>query len=842
MRYVSARLRDDGAVIAAAAGFAQLAGELAGDTTGELPAVVRERHAAAAALSELVTKLDDSQLESVRGVAQPVLDRAALDPAQNAAVAAGLVRLRGGLTANRTEDDTSSGRMRDARAGALSLRDGAARARAADKLPDAFAALEAANHVSPGDPDLLRELIDLAGELADHDAAARYLLALAQLQRLAAAAAIRCKSSPMSTTTSSTIRRARAAMRDAAEALTGSRRDATLRLLASEAASHLAWDVAVEASSAIVPERRSPADLVALATAFVRSGKNAAAVSLIDAASASGEIDDGGAMLAELHAEVARKAQLARTYEWRARGAPEAESAALRADAAALLSAISRGFDPAADTERDLVRRMRAEDERSQTEAEADFDDATTPHGPSVRISGTPAENLGAMFAAAAAADRDRLLAAYRKTPNDPAVLLALLAHLGDREPDLRRAVLDRAANEGSGRTQSLALHELALVARNEARDPIRASALWSKANRVDPSFAPVWMPFADALAGADELDHARDLYEQIASSADYDQQHRSWAADRAEALGRDDSIVSGEIVSRSERVTAVPPPSDRRPARPTVPAAAGQLELVEARALAEQEQWPAAIASAERAATAAPASVEPLELLEQLYAETGDVTAASEAIGRQLVLAEEATTRAILWRRRAKLYRDALGRDAEVYRCLKEAHACAPADPEIAYQLRTAAMVRGEWALVASLLYREIAVAAAPARPRRLAPRARADLRGEARRSGAGPGQLRTSARVRPDDPGGSRTARAPLRGDRPPRRGSGAVRDRRDRRARHRSGGVARGRRAMSNAARTSEPRVRARGPARGRRGGWRHRRRALARASAVARRAGR
>jgi tetratricopeptide (TPR) repeat protein len=67
------------------------------------------------------------------------------------------------------------------------------------------------------------------------------------------------------------------------------------------------------------------------------------------------------------------------------------------------------------------------------------------------------------------------------------------------------------------------------------------------------------------------------------------------------------------------------------------------------------------------------------------------------------------------LWRRRAKLYRDALGRDAEAYRCLKEAHACAPADPEIAYQLRTAAMVRGEWGLVGSLLYREIAAATNP-------------------------------------------------------------------------------------------------------------------------------
>src|SRR5262249_21300028 len=138
----------------------------------------------------------------------------------------------------------------------------------------------------------------------------------------------------------------------------------------------------------------------------------------------------------------------------------------------------------------------------------------------------------------------------------------------------------------------------------------------------------------------------------------------------------------------------------------PGVPSA----DLIRARELAEQEDWPSAIRAAERAATANPSDGEALELLEQLYLETGDITAASEAIGRQLMLVDDPAERALLWRRRAKLYRDSLGRDAEAYRCLKEAHACAPTDIEIAYQLRTAAMVRGEWALAGSLLYREIA------------------------------------------------------------------------------------------------------------------------------------
>src|SRR5690606_31731216 len=121
------------------------------------------------------------------------------------------------------------------------------------------------------------------------------------------------------------------------------------------------------------------------------------------------------------------------------------------------------------------------------------------------------------------------------------------------------------------------------------------------------------------------------------------------------------------------------------------------------------------AIREAERVADASPADTEALELLELLYLEAGDIAAASEAIGRQLVLTDDVEVKAKLWRRRAKIYRDALGREAEAYRCLKEAHACTPADPEIAYQLRTAAMVRGEWALAASLLYREIAAAPDP-------------------------------------------------------------------------------------------------------------------------------
>ncbi|TMQ05670.1 MAG: hypothetical protein E6J91_40050 [Deltaproteobacteria bacterium] len=309
---------------------------------------------------------------------------------------------------------------------------------------------------------------------------------------------------------------------------------------------------------------------------------------------------------------------------------------------------------------------------------------------PSVTITGTPEETALALLRAAASADRERLFAARRADPDDPAVLLALLAHLGEREPAVRRELLDEAVRTGHGRAQAIALHELALIARDN-RDATRATALWTRAYQTDPSYPPVWMPLADAFAASDDYAAARELYEAIAVSDSYDSTRRAFAAERAQALGRDDAVVSGEIDAR------------------------GMTDLEEAQQLAAAEDWPGAIDAAERAAAARPDDLAVLEVLERIYLGSGNVTAASEAIGRQLMLVDEPGRRSSLWRRRARMYRDALSRDAEAYRCLKEAHACSPADPEIAYQLRTAAMVRGEWALAASLMYREIAAAAHP-------------------------------------------------------------------------------------------------------------------------------
>ncbi|HMG56902.1 MAG TPA: hypothetical protein VK601_25565, partial [Kofleriaceae bacterium] len=298
LRYVTLRLRDSGQVVAAAGGLAQLAGELHGDQGVDLAIVTRERQIAAEALAVLVAVLDDAQVDAVRAVARPALERAALD---NADVGAGLARLRGetagAVATARSEDDTQSGRHAIASSGALSLRDAAARARAAGKLDEALATLETANHVNPGDAGVLRELIELATQLHDHTAAARHLEALAAALAGARRADALLELADVYYDQVDDAVRGRDAMRRAADAFgSGSRRDSTLRLLASEAGTHLAWDIAVDSLLAIATEKRTQADFTSLAIALMRAGRDVDALSTIEAATAASRFDDGGVL------------------------------------------------------------------------------------------------------------------------------------------------------------------------------------------------------------------------------------------------------------------------------------------------------------------------------------------------------------------------------------------------------------------------------------------------------------------------------------------------------------------------------------------------------------------
>ncbi|MEO8705292.1 MAG: tetratricopeptide repeat protein, partial [Kofleriaceae bacterium] len=848
LRYVTVRLRDAGQVVAAAGGLAQLAGELPNDSGVEVAIVMRERQIAAVALAELVLSVDEAQLEAIREVARPTLDRTSLELSarqhqtgddasrsqtmMNAgSLTSALARLRGELPRPVTsggEENTASGRITSgAAAGALSLRDAAVRARAAGKLDEALATLETANHVSPGDPSVLRELVDLAGLTGDHEAAARHLAALAELTPGTRRGDVLLELADLAYDKLDDGARGREAMRAAADAFgSGARRDATLRMLANEAATHLAWNIVVESFAAIAVERRSGADVRGLAIALARSGREVEGIAVLEDTTMASRFQDGGELLAHLRSEAMRKAALSITTDAavtdpyiriprppedpatispedrvtlpvipmersvhdaitegnllllqelapartktspgigesidKAPASPGAYSITRRRDSSqppattmttrdwpavenldekpapdrtreptqpplARLRLVTTPTMPAVDPETEIV-----DDEMgfvsvsdpmiasgpvvgAEPEAEPEPEpvvvrepaapiEVEQRHEASVVISGSPSETATALALAAASADRDRLLAARHEQPDDPSMLAAVLAHFGDREPTLRREILDEVARIGTGRALAIALHELALLAR-ESRDGARAATLWTRAYAADPDFPPVWMHLADVQVSGDDLAGARELYERVADSEHYDATRRAFAEDRARALGHDEAVVSGEIGTK--------PPVDESP-----PVMRGETALARARELADAEDWPGAIAAAEAAAASDPSAMPPLELLERVHLESGDITAASEAIGRQLLVTEQPAARATLWRRRARLYRDTLGRDAEAYRCLKEAHACSPVDPEIAYQLRTAAMVRGEWALAASLLYREIASAATP-------------------------------------------------------------------------------------------------------------------------------
>ncbi|MGH2898489.1 MAG: hypothetical protein ACRDMZ_07430, partial [Solirubrobacteraceae bacterium] len=231
------------------------------------------------------------------------------------------------------------------------LRDAAARARASGKLDEAFATLETANHVNPGDVAVLRDLVELATELSDHTAAARHLTALALRLAGARRGDVLLELADTYYDTLDDAVRGRETMRKAADAFgSGARRDTTLRMLATEAASHLAWDVTVEALLSIPLEKRTQADFTSLAGALLRAGRDADALAAVEAATAAGRFDDGGDLLRHLQHEIQRKIDLVRTLEERASVASADEATALLDEAQQLRLAIGQpGSQPLRD-------------------------------------------------------------------------------------------------------------------------------------------------------------------------------------------------------------------------------------------------------------------------------------------------------------------------------------------------------------------------------------------------------------------------------------------------------------------------------------------------------------
>ena len=623
-------------------------------------------------------------------------------------------------------------------------------ARSQSRFRDALTALETACHLEPNNADVIREIIELGMMVDDHEAAARHLQKLAQAVSPAERGDVFLELSELCFEHMDDPRRGREALRQAADAFApGARRDAALRLLASEAGAGAAWQIGVDALTEIPPSSRSGSDLEHLAQAHQKLGHEAAAVRVLGgdkpAATLGGR---GGALLAAAIELRNRKCELARTLELRAQDSSAGDAQTYLSEALILF--------------RDGV-----EDEVAVTRIESALA-ALNDRPATDRLPSTGAVDhtllQGPLSAAIEDLTDDHLLQALARLPDSPVA---------------KQRLLERFVVSPQPRAKARALFEMSRLARKHEHDLLRAFELLTIAHRVDPSLPAIWLPLADALIASDDVASARALYEKIQAQPEMDHRTRAIATERLALLEQvthnalpdvsksilqqmqDYSSPGLPIVAMpADAIAAVPavagtnhdetlpyeipiafdpPPVAIPTPTPTpIPALAPLLpvpgratpargvrvlaesnssesaDLQRAREFAAREQWVDAIVFAERAANPPTIEHAALPLLEQLYRRTGDFTAASFALGRQIASTAEPTQRSPLWLRRADLYQE-LHREAEVFRCLKEAHACDPQNLVTALRLREYAAARGSWSFVASLLYREIAGTEAP-------------------------------------------------------------------------------------------------------------------------------
>ena len=584
-------------------------------TTGvDLAIVARERQLAARRSSELVAALDDAQLEAVRAVARAGARarrarlRAPTSPSRPRAAArrsrrAASRRACRAPRRTRRGGSCAQGSRRRARCRCAMPR----RARAPrGKLEDAFASLEAANHVSPGDHDVLRELVELAHRarrsrgrrasisrsLADLQTGARkgdtLLAARRHLLRPARGRA--------AARASDARRRRRIRLRSRA----ATRRCACSRRRPRRTSRGTSRSMRV---TAIEPQRRTGADIVLLASALVRAGtRRRCGRASIEDATATGKFDDGGILLAAAPRRAVAQGGVARNLDERADAATRTPRPTRCAIEASGPVARDRHRREPCDSVPTSARRKRCRTRR--------------PQAPPID------------------ADREQLLAAQRDNPDDPERCSRCSRTSAIANRGCAAKLLERVARDSHGRAQAIALHELALLARGQTHDPIRAAALWTKAHRVDPSYAPVWMPLADALAGADEIDLARELYEQIAASTSTTSTAARWARERADALGHDDAVVSGEIGRAAEADAAAEPTAE--------PSLARRARARRARATGRTRS---------RSPSAPPKRTPPTPTRSSCSSSSTSRPATSprrrEAIGRQLVLVRRSRSRA---------------------------------------------------------------------------------------------------------------------------------------------------------------------------------------------------
>ena len=265
------------------------------------------------------------------------------------------------------------------------------------------------------------------------------------------------------------------------------------------------------------------------------------------------------------------------------------------------------------------------------------------------------------------------------------------------------------------GRARARPLYELGCLYRDLLEDPRRAGSCFARAHESDPDFQTVWLPLANARLAEGDSVSARRLYDLVLERQRPDPDTRDWILSRLAAIDDD-----GSRRATSTDQPAHDPHRGRRRRGPTVfHAGGGALQgpadsrveeaLQRAAGLESRGRPDAAIVHYRVAAEHDPDDQRPLDALERLHRQRGEIQLYADLLVRLLETTPTLSARAQLLARRGRLARDELGREADAYRCYRQAHEAAPDDPDIAHALRQLAMERGEWTMAADLLRREI-------------------------------------------------------------------------------------------------------------------------------------
>ncbi len=589
--------------------------------------------------------------------------------------------------------------------------------------------LDEAIQVAPSDVQLLRERAELAQDTGDYARAAAYIESL--LERFGSELGrhlrgeLQLQLADLYYDHLDDVTKAREAMRHAADAFgSGARREAALRLLANEAMSAGDHDQAALAFEGIGAERLAPADRIAMAKEYQRLGREQSAIDMLEHGRAEGNLaEEGTLLLFALYRQRKRKQELAESLE---RGAnqsapPIAATRLIEAlqlyesaladniaaqrvrDRLTQLAQLRRGPGDASPIE--LPRSPRPEELERAAEAAAIGDDVAVAADLFARAivertaRGRDLDDRGRQVL-------DGLRDAARRSEHYDALVHGLTA---------------AASVAAEQRDASGFLREAAALRRVHLHDVRGAADMLSQALALTPEDSSLMDEIDATLREAGDYSQLVSMYELHLSSLsgrlrasalvelariyrDVFQESGRAAAYLRDALAEAPEVAAQigdelEELERPEREI----PTEYFPETTDVEAELARAEELES--IGEREQ---AVAHYEAASAAVPDDLRALEALERLYASLGDMDALSEVLGRMTVVVEDPAQRAKLWFRRARLYRDLL-REPEAYRCLKEAFANAPEDAEIVYGLRTVAMARGEWALAAELLYREI-------------------------------------------------------------------------------------------------------------------------------------